>query len=177
MEAGTRTKDMRAITHTLDHIGLHSPVAPRAMACAALMLMCLMIKPAIAAPEDEVKAAFDRFVAVQNAHDINAVKALLLDSPNFLWITRGTPVWGTEAALKRFAALYAGTWRLEPESSSLKVIMIADGVAQIYVPIMFTIGAPGQAPQQMRFLMNQVLAKTPGGWKVSTILPIPAPAQ
>ena len=79
--------------------------------------------------------------------------------------------------MKRFAALYTGTWRLEPESSSLKVIMIADGVAQIYVPIMFTIGAPGQAPQQMRFLMNQVLAKTPGGWKVSTILPIPAPAQ
>jgi ketosteroid isomerase-like protein len=168
---------MRAITHTLDHIGLHRPAAARAMACAILMFMCLMAKPAIAAPEDEVKAAFDRFVAAQNAHDVNAVKALMLDSPNFLWITRATPVWGTDAALKRFAALYAGTWRLEPESSSLKVIMIVDGVAQIYVPITFTVGAPGQASQQTRFLMNQVLTKTAGGWKVSTILPIPVPAQ
>jgi hypothetical protein len=31
--------------------------------------------------------------------------------------------------------------------------------------------------QAARFLMNQVLVKTPGGWRVSSILPIPAPAQ
>jgi hypothetical protein len=54
--------------------------------------------------------------------------------------------------------------------------MICDGVAQIYVPIIFAIGASGQTPQQTRFLMNQVLVKTPDGWKVSSILPIPAPA-
>ena len=56
-------------------------------------------------------------------------------------------------------------------------ITIGDGAAQIYVPIIFTIGAPGQQPQPMRFLMNLVLVKTPSGWKVSSILPIPAPAQ
>jgi hypothetical protein len=55
--------------------------------------------------------------------------------------------------------------------------MMGDGVAQIYVPIIFTIGAPGQAPQQTRFLMNQLIVKTPSGWRVSAILPIPAPAQ
>ena len=53
--------------------------------------------------------------------------------------------------------------------------MIADGIAQVYVPIMFTIGAPGQSPQQTRFLMDQVLVKTHSGWRVSSILPIPAP--
>lgn len=145
--------------------------------CVTLMIITLAINPAIAAPEDEVRASFDRFVVAQNAHDIKAVESLLLGSPNFLWITRGTPVWGSDAALKRFTALYDGTWRLDPESSGLKITMIGDGVAQIYVPILFTIGAPGQPPQQTKFLINQVLVKTPDGWRVSSILPIPAPAQ
>ena len=76
-----------------------------------------------------------------------------------------------------FEALYRGTWRLEPALSDLRITLVADGVAQIYVPIMFTIGAPGQEAQKTRFLMNQVLLKTPAGWKVASILPIPAPAQ
>jgi ketosteroid isomerase-like protein len=140
-------------------------------------LVSVAIKTAVAAPEDEVRAVFDRFVAAQNAHDVKAVESLLLGSPNFLWMTRGAPVWGAEEALKRFTALYAGTWRLDPEPSSLRITMVGDAVAQVYIPIVFTIGAGGQPPQQTRFLMNQVLVNTPSGWRVSSILPIPAPAQ
>ena len=146
------------------------------MVCVTLMIFALMIKPAVAGPEDEVRATFERFVAAQNAHDIKAVEAVLLGSPNFLWITRGTPIWGRDAALKRFSALYDGTWRLEPEPSGLKITMFGDGIAQIYVPTLFTIGAAGQSPQQTRFLLNQMLVKTPDGWRVSSILPIAAPA-
>jgi hypothetical protein len=47
--------------------------------------------------------------------------------------------------------------------------------AQFYVPIDFQIGPPGQAAQTTRFLMNQTLIKTPAGWKVASILPIPGP--
>jgi ketosteroid isomerase-like protein len=151
-------------------------VARRSIACATLLLISLMTKPVVAAPEDEVRSTFERFVAAQNAHDIKAVESLLLGSPDLLWITRGAPVWGQETALKRFADLYEGTWRLDPEFTSLKVIMIGEGVAQIYVPIMFTIGAAGQPPQQAKFLMNQVLVKTQAGWRVSSILPVPVPA-
>jgi hypothetical protein len=140
--------------------------AKRSIACATLLLVCFMIKPAVATPEDEVRSTFDRFVIAQNAHDIKAVESLLLESPDFLWVTRGAPVWGQDAALKRFAALYEGVWRLDPEPANLKVIMVGDGVAEVYVPIMFTIGAPGQPPQQTKFLMNQVLVKTQTGWKV-----------
>ena len=152
-------------------------VARRLIVCVTVMFIALMARPTIAAPDDDVRATFDRFVAAQNAHDIKAVESVLLASPDFLWITRGAPIWGRDAALKRFAALYDGTWRLDPEPSGLKIIMIGEGVAQIYVPIMFTIGLPGQTPQPTRFLFNQVLVRTPEGWKVSTILPIPAPAQ
>jgi hypothetical protein len=157
-------------------VGLYrSRVAKGLMAGVTLMLVSF--GSALAAPEDEVRATFDRFVVAQNGHDIKAVESLLLRSPDFLWITRGAPVWGADSAIKRFAVLYEGTWRLDPEPASLKITMIGDGVAQLYVPIMFTIGAPGQPPQQTKFLMNQVLVKTPDGWRVSSILPIPAPAQ
>src|SRR3954470_4859064 len=75
--------------------------------CATLTLLPLMMESALAAgPEDEVRTTFDRFVVAQNAHDIKAVESLLLDSPNFLWITRGAPIWGQQAALQRFVALY-----------------------------------------------------------------------
>jgi ketosteroid isomerase-like protein len=146
-------------------------------ACVALLLVPLVTKAAFATPEDEVRATFERFVAAQNAHDIKAVESLLLISSDFLWITRGTPVWGSEAALKRFISLYSGTWRLEPEASSLKIMMHGDQAAQVYTPIMFTIGASGQSAQATRFLMNLILVKTSSGWRVSSILPIPAPAQ
>ncbi len=143
----------------------------------ALVALSVLIRPLAAAPEDEVRTTFDRFVAAQNEHDAKAVEALLLNSPSFLWITRGAPVWGVDAAMKRFATLYQGTWRLDPEPGSLKVVMLGDGVAQLYVPIMFTIAPSGQSAQPTRFLMNQVLVKTATGWKVSSILPIPAPTQ
>ena len=159
-----------------NQVGRHrTHIARHLVICGTLVL--LTIKPAAAAPEDEVRATFDRFITAQNAHDIKAVEALLLGSPNFLWVTRGTPVWGADAALKRFATLYEGTWRLELESSGLKVAMIGDGAAQVYVPIVFTIGAAGQQPQPTRFLMNMVLVRTANAWRVSSILPIPAPVQ
>ncbi len=130
-----------------------------------------------AGTEDEVKAQFSKFVAAQNAHDLKVVGDMLLDSPQFLWITRGAPIWGREAALKRFEALYQGTWSLDPKTDELKVFEIQPGVVQLYVPITFMIAPAGQTAQPMRFLMNQILVKTPEGWKVSSVLPIPVPMQ
>jgi ketosteroid isomerase-like protein len=124
-----------------------------------------------------VKAQFSKFVAAQNAHDLKAVSDTLLDSPQFLWITRGAPIWGRKAALKRFEALYQGTWSLDPKTDELKVFEVQPGVAQLYVPITFMIAPADQTAQPARFLMNQILVKTPEGWKVSSVLPIPVPMQ
>jgi ketosteroid isomerase-like protein len=144
-------------------------------ALAAVLMICSGSVQAGA--EDEVKAQFSKFVAAQNAHDLKAVGDMLLDSPQFLWITRGSPIWGHEAALKRFEALYQGTWSLDPKTDELKVFEVQPGVAQLYVPITFMIAPAGQTAQPTRFLMNQILVKTPNGWKVSSVLPIPVPMQ
>jgi ketosteroid isomerase-like protein len=145
------------------------------VALAAVLMICA--GSVQAGTEDEVKAQFSKFVAAQNAHDLKAVGDLLLDSPQFLWITRGAPIWGREATLKRFEALYQGTWSLDPKTDELKVFEVQPGVAQLYVPITFMIAPAGQSAQPTRFLMNQVLVRTPEGWKVSSVLPIPVPMQ
>jgi hypothetical protein len=101
---------------------------------AAIALICA-VAGAHASTEDEVRAAFDRFVQVQNAHDAKALEALLADSPQFLWITRGTALWGRDTALQRFAKLYEGTWRLDPDATSVRVVPISDNVAQVYAAV------------------------------------------
>jgi len=147
--------------------------------CSVVLVVIALTSVSVvrAAPEDEVRVVIDRYVAAQNAHDLGAVAELLWDSPEFLWITRGAPIWGRQSALTRFEALYRGTWRLEPALSDLRIMLIADAVAQTYLPIIFTIGPPGEQGQKTRFLVNQILLKTPTGWKVASILPIPVPAQ
>ena len=131
---------------------------------------------ALAGVSDDAKTTFERFVSAQNAHDLSAVRDLLLDSPDFLWITRGTPVWGREAALKRFETLYQGTWKLSPDFANLKVVSLSDKSVQIFVPITFNIGPPGQPATDATFLMNQTMVKTSAGWRIASILPIPVPA-
>jgi len=142
---------------------------------------CLFVSGrAASAPEDDVKALFDRFVTAQNAHDANAVRELLLDSPNFLWITRGTTIWGRDAAISRFETYYQGTWHLAPDNSTVRIFMLSETSAQLYAEITFTTGVPGQPTQALPILMNQTYVKTPAGWRVASLLPInlppPAPA-
>jgi hypothetical protein len=78
-------------------------------------------------------------------HDLKAVSDILQDSPQFLWITRNAPIWGREAGLKRFEENYQGTWMLEPQLDQIKVTELSPGVAQLFVPAVFTIGPAGQA--------------------------------
>ena len=123
----------------------------------------------------QAQALFERFVTAQNAHDPAAVEALLWNSPDFLWVTRGVAVWGREAAMERFRALYRGTWRLEPDMAQFRAVTLGTGTAQLFVPVLFTIGAAGQPAQPTRFLLNQTLRREGNTWLIASILPIPLP--
>src|SRR5258708_12565422 len=142
---------------------------------AVSLMLLTLAGVARAGSEDEVKALFARFVVAQNAHDLKAVGELLQDSPQFLWITRGVPIWARDAALKRFEVLYQGTWSLDPKIDELKVIELQPGVVQLYVPITFVISPAGQTAQPSRFLINQVLVNPAHAFTIPILLPIPAP--
>ena len=56
----------------------------------------------------------------------------------------------TQHSLKRFEALYQGTWSLDPKIDELKVIELQPGVVQLYVPMTFMISPAGQTAQPTR---------------------------
>ncbi|MEO6031468.1 MAG: hypothetical protein ABIP61_06135, partial [Burkholderiaceae bacterium] len=76
-----------------------------------------------------------------------------------------------------FESLYQGTWKLSPDMSKLKAVLVSETTAQLYIPMIFNIGAPGQAAPDTPFLMNQTLVKTAAGWRIASILPIAIPAS
>jgi hypothetical protein len=147
----------------------------RTMMAAICAVLCFAAIHAVAGDTEDIRGTFERFVAAQNAHDTEKVASILKEGEDFLWVTRGSPVWGRDAAMMRFGALYQGTWHLEPTMSEFRVIALGPGVAQIFVPVAFQIGPAGQPAQPAKFLMNQTLVKVSSEWRITSILPIPLP--
>jgi hypothetical protein len=140
-----------------------------------LLLMTVLLTVVINSKgtiKDDPITLFEQFIKAQNQHDLTALNNLLVDSPDFIWITKGQTIWGKESALKRFENLYKGTWNLEPDKSNFKIIILNKKTRHIYVPITFTIGDPGKEPKQIRFFMNMIIVNKSGRWKISAILPV-----
>ena len=127
---------------------------------------------AAAANETEARAFFTKFVAAQNAHNADDVKAMLWNSPSMLWFSRGVETRGRDAVADRFKEYYEGTWHLEPDMSQFRASVITDDVMQILVPVVFTRGLPGKPPQDNTFLISQTFVRDANGWHVASILPI-----
>ncbi len=127
--------------------------------------------------EEEVRAVFDKYIAIQNAHDLKSMRNLLADSPDFLWVSRGKPIWGREAALKSLEERYKGTWHIDANKKELRVISISRRVAQVYAPTLLTVGDPGVEPARNRLYINLVMVRKPEGWQIVSILPILVPPQ
>jgi len=148
-----------------------------------ILTLAVMIAVAIpglaraATMEDEVRAVFDKYIAAQNAHDLRTVQALLVDSPDFLWISRGKPVWGRDAALRSLEERYKGTWHIDFDRKEFRVISVSRRVAQVYAPTQLTVGEPGAEPAKNRLYINLMMVKKPEGWRITSILPILVPPQ
>jgi uncharacterized protein (TIGR02246 family) len=122
--------------------------------------------------EEEVRAVFDKWISTQNAHDLKGIRNLLSDSPDMLWISRGKPIWGRDAALKTLEERYKGTWKIDVDKKELRVISVSRRVAQVYAPTQLTAGEPGTEPSRNRLYINLVMVKKPEGWQIVSILPI-----
>ncbi|UFS91007.1 DUF4440 domain-containing protein [Bradyrhizobium daqingense] len=124
------------------------------------------------ANDAEARTTFEKFIAAQNAHDADAVKAMLWNSPGTLLFARGIETRGRDAVAARFKAYYEGTWHLEPDMSKFHVAVISNEVMQVLVPIVFTRGLPGKPPQQNTFLISQTYVHDAAGWSVASIMPV-----
>jgi uncharacterized protein (TIGR02246 family) len=140
-------------------------------------MLLVAASSARASMEDEVRAVFEKYIAAQNAHDLKGIRNLLSDSPDTLWISRGKPIWGREAALKTLEERYKGTWKIEVDKKELRVISVSRRVAQVYAPTLLSSGDPGAEPSRNRLYINLVMVKKPEGWQIVSILPILVPPQ
>jgi hypothetical protein len=149
---------------------------PTRSAVAALLFVVMTVaigRHASAADDDaEARAFFSKFVAAQNAHKASDVRAMLWNSPNMLWFSRGVETRGPDAVAARFKEYYEGTWHLEPDMSQFHVAVISNDVMQVLVPIVFTRGLPGQPSQDNKFLISQTFVHDAEGWHVASIMPI-----
>jgi hypothetical protein len=152
--------------------------ARRRSRSATAMLLALAVTigsagQALAAANDaEARTIFEKFIAAQNAHDADAVKAMLLDSPSTLLFARNVDTRGRDAVAARFREYYEGTWHLEPDMSKFRVAVISNDVMQVLVPIVFTRGLPGKPAQQNIFLISQTYVQDPSGWHIASIMPV-----
>ncbi len=133
-----------------------------------------------AADVAEIRALFLRQAAGETAHDIGVIDAVLARTPpgqpdpvNF--VARAYCFWRREAVIEHFRATFAGTWQFEPDQSAIRVIPLGPDIAHIYAPTRITAGAPGQQPATYSFLINEFAIRTPDGWRISAIVPVPAP--
>jgi ketosteroid isomerase-like protein len=155
---------------------MNRPALLRA-AVAAAAFPLVTARPAAASPEADVRATYDAFVKAQNDHDAVALTPLLWNSDNFLWITRGVPIWGRTAALDRFRAVWATTWKLAPVASDVRVSLQSADSAMVYAPIDYTIGPNDAAATVTHFLLTLGMVRQADKWVISSIIPVPPPPK
>ena len=128
---------------------------------------------------DEIRALFLRQAAGETAHDIQAIDAVLARTPagqpdpvNF--VARAYRFGGREAVMDHFRKTFTGIWRFEPDQSAIRIFPLGPDVAHIYAPTRITVGTAGQQEVNKLFLVNEIAIRTPDGWRISAIVPVPA---
>ncbi|MBS0360842.1 MAG: nuclear transport factor 2 family protein [Proteobacteria bacterium] len=142
-----------------------------------------MTGPATAVSEtdlEEIRALFLRQAAGETAHDIAAIEAVLARAPagqpdpvNF--VARAYRFWGREAVVDHFRAVFTGVWRFEPDEGAIRITPLGPDTAHIYAPTRITAGPAGQPGATATYLINEFAIRTPDGWRISAIVPVPAP--
>ena len=128
---------------------------------------------------EDIRALFLLQAAGETAHDIQVIDAVLARTPpgrpdpvNF--VARAYCFWGREAALDHFRTIFAGTWQFEPDQSEIRVTPLGPDVAHMFAPTRVTVGAASQQTKTYQFLINEFAIRTPEGWRISAIVPVPA---
>ena len=127
---------------------------------------------------DEIHNLFLRQAAGETAHDIEVIDTVLARAtpgqPDpVTFVARAYRFWGREAVIDHFRAVFDGTWRFEPDPSAIRITPLGRDSAHIYALTRITAGASGRDAVTSEFLVNEVAIRTPDGWRISTIVPVP----
>jgi hypothetical protein len=99
---------------------------------------------------EELKTLYKHLIDAENSHDIAAVRPLVWESKNALFVAKtATPAegnwagfWGTDVVLEQLDDLYkAGPFGIEPDYDNEKVVALSRDVAETYAPVNITVPA------------------------------------
>jgi ketosteroid isomerase-like protein len=139
------------------------------LAGVALVVAAMTSPEAQAAPADEVQTVYGRFLAAQNARDLQQVRSVLWDSPKFLWVSDGRSVWGPDALAERMSQFQrAEVWRVEPDLAKAVPVELSGTTAYLHLPLVLTIGSNAM-PDRLRFLVSVLGIETPEGWRIAAL--------
>lgn len=136
--------------------------------------------------ETQIRELYRRLIEVENAHDIERVRAMVWNSPSALFVAKTKTVaegnwagfWGKEVVVSHIGELFGGTFRIDPEYSKEKVVFLAPTVAETYVPATISVAYASQSGTPKPFLMIIEWVRLKAGvWRMATdiALPIPPP--
>lgn len=158
--------------------------ARRYIAGAVSFSWLLAMTPAHAAavsPSDmqQIRALFSNQAKAETDHDIDALKAMFApghpgEPDPVSFVARAYRFWGKDAVIAHFQKAFAGTWSVEPDETAVRLIPLNDETVQIYAPTRVTIGAPGEAAATSTFFINEFAVRTPLGWRIAAVIPVPA---
>lgn len=141
----------------------------RTALATALLAMTAGAAVAGEAATESVRALYDRFVLAQNAHDLDAVRTMLIASPRFLWVSDGRSVWGPDALVERMSLFQkAPVWRVVPDLEAAVAVPVSDDSAYLHLPLVLEIG-PSEGFSQLRFLVSVLGVETDAGWRIAAL--------
>jgi hypothetical protein len=147
----------------------------------SLFVMAAHAHATDASPGDvqQIRELFLRQTAAESAHDIAALDSVIARAPAgqpdpVSFIARAYQFIGRDAVMAHFREAFEGTWRLDTDESAIRIVPLGADIVQIYAPTLVTIGAPGKEAKTAPFLINEFAIRTPDGWRISAIVPIPA---
>jgi hypothetical protein len=133
----------------------------------------------------DINALYGKLIDAENHHDLAAVRTMLWESPDTLFVAKTATqaegnwagFWGTDVVMRHFHDLYAGVFVMNPDYARVKTVGLTADVAETYAPLSIAVAYAGQTPVPKPFLMIVTWLRTPVGWKMASdvALPIPPP--
>jgi ketosteroid isomerase-like protein len=107
--------------------------------------------------ETDIVETYRRFVAAQNAGDLDAVRDLFTEAPRFLWVSDGQSVWGRDAAIERMASFrQSEVWRVTPDLGGAVAVRLDDRTAYLHLSLVLEIGQKDPGPDRLPFLVSML---------------------
>jgi hypothetical protein len=160
------------------------PVVPFVLAAALLIVAGAAHAAQLdASTLKEITARYRTLIEAENRHDLAAVRQMVWQSPDTLFVAKtATPAegnwagfWGANVVMQHFADLYAGTFVMSPHYDQVKTVGLTADVAETYAPLDISVSYAGQIATPKPFLMIVTWIRTSAGWKMVTDVALPIP--